>query len=441
VKLFMTGFVDDTNSRTNDFLAVTPPTEEELLALATNDAQWWSDLLWSSGGKLEPAKSNFHHIRYDFMPSGEPVLRGGTAFSKPMEIVGGDGSTTQIKPISCYTAHKSLGCHKDPQGSLRTQRKLLDDKCKDYARIVKSAPFNHREANMFYRSIFVSSVGYCLATTHFSESDLDQIQSAPTSALLQKSGYCSTTAKSIVYGPTRMGGVDFQRLYDKQGIDTLQQFLKHYRTRSTPVGDVTEVALAWAQYCVGTSSPILENTTIPLPHLRAQVLGELQHFLGTIKATIEVATDHVAPLQREHDQHIMDIVINQGTFTNAAIRRINYCRLYFNVITISDITNAAGTHIDSHYWNGTDGNTRSHTTWHKCLQEFPENTITWTMWRKALKLFSSQDRKLNKPLGQWLHTPINQRMAWPFYLDHHTKTFYSRRGDTFLAIGGDGRIF
>lgn len=441
VKLFMTGFVDDTNSRTNDFLASTPPTEDELLSLATKDAQWWSDLLWSSGGKLEPAKSNFHHIRYDFMPSGEPVLRGGTAFSKPMDIVGGDGTITQLKPISCYTAHKSLGCHKDPRGSLRTQRKVLDDKCRDYARIVKSSPFNRREANMFYRSIFLSSVGYCLATTHFSESDLDQIQSAPTCALLQKSGYCSTTAKAIVYGPSKMGGVDFQRLYDKQGIDTLQQFIKHYRTRTTPVGNVTEVALAWAQYCAGTGSPILEDTATPLPHLRAQILGELRHFLGTIEATVEVDTDHVAPLQREHDQHIMDIVVHQSTFTKSAIRRINYCRLYFNVVTISDITNAAGTHIDSHYWNGTDGNTRSHTTWHKCLQDRPADKLSWTMWRKALQLFSGRQRKLKTPLGKWLHEPNNQRMAWPFYLDPYSNTFYSRQGTSLLAFSGDGRKF
>jgi hypothetical protein len=49
VTLHMTGFVDDTNSRTNDFCAANTPTVEELVNLASQrDAQWWSDLVWSS---------------------------------------------------------------------------------------------------------------------------------------------------------------------------------------------------------------------------------------------------------------------------------------------------------------------------------------------------------------------------------------------------------
>jgi hypothetical protein len=179
VKLYMTAFVDDTNSRTNDFLAPTPPTEEELIALAQLDTQWWSDLLWSSGGKLEASKCNYHHIRYDFMPSGEPVLRGGTD-SRPLMIRDPTGKDTPINVMNNYTSHKSLGCYKDPRGELKTQEKALLDKAKEFTRVVKSCAFTRRETNMFYRSICLASMGYCLAWSHFSRKKLGNIQRAAT---------------------------------------------------------------------------------------------------------------------------------------------------------------------------------------------------------------------------------------------------------------------
>jgi len=98
--------------------------------------------------------------------------------------------------------------------------------------------------------------------------------------------------------------------------------------------------------------------------------------------------------------------------------------MYFNVVTVSDITNPAGTHIDPHYWNGKDSALRSHTTNHKCLQERPADPKSWCLWRKALKLFTHPNKQLETPLGKWLHTPQQQRMAWPFYVNPTSNILY-----------------
>jgi hypothetical protein len=54
-------------------------------------------------------------------------------------------------------------------------------------------------------------------------------------------------------------------------------------------------------------------------------------------------------------------------------------------------------------------------------------------------LFAHGNRQLDNPLGKWLYTPENQRMAWPFYYDPIGSTFYRRNNDTFLAYLGNGR--
>jgi hypothetical protein len=136
--------------------------------------------------------------------------------------------------------------------------------------------------------------------------------------------------------------------------------------------------------------------------------------------------------------HIMDWVVNYSNFGPADIKAVNYCRLYFNVVTVSDITNAQGTHIDEHYWSGKDSEIRNHTTWHKRLQDKPASAKSWGLWRKALHLFAHGNRQLDNPLGKWLYTPENQRMAWPFYYDPIGSTFYRRNNETFLAYLGNG---
>jgi hypothetical protein len=135
----------------------------------------------------------------------------------------------------------------------------------------------------------------------------------------------------------------------------------------------------------------------------------------------------------------MDWVVNYSNFGPADIKAVNYCRLYFNVVTVSDITNAQGTHIDEHYWSGKDSEIRNHTTWHKRLQDKPASAKSWGLWRKALHLFAHGNRQLDNPLGKWLYTPENQRTAWPFYYDPIGSTFYRRNNDTFLAYLGNGR--
>jgi hypothetical protein len=87
--------------------------------------------------------------------------------------------------------------------------------------------------------------------------------------------------------------------------------------------------------CCGSpclSIPILEDTTTGLPHLEAphleaKWLASLQ-FLHSVGGTIELGENNSVPLQREHDQFLMDYVLFSGKFKPAQIRRLNYYRMY-----------------------------------------------------------------------------------------------------------------
>ncbi|KAI2506269.1 hypothetical protein MHU86_8204 [Fragilaria crotonensis] len=66
--------------------------------------------------------------------------------------------------------------------------------------------------------------GYPLATSYFTRQQLDNIQRKAMSIIFAKCGYNRNTKRDILYGPLELGGANFRRLYDQQGIGQVQLF-------------------------------------------------------------------------------------------------------------------------------------------------------------------------------------------------------------------------
>ena len=101
----------------------------------------------------------------------------------------------------------------------------------------------------------------------------------------------------------------------------------------------------------------------------------MRAFLAAINASIEI-DDFVPPtLQRLHDFVLMDAVqAAAGTFTDAEIRRVNYCRLYLQAETVSDLTSISGQHLDPTKLNGEWSAKSSRSHGNHVYQERPEGT-------------------------------------------------------------------
>jgi hypothetical protein len=121
-----------------------------------------------------------------------------------------------------------------------------------------------------------------------------------------------------------------------------------------------------------------------LPHMETVWIQSLRTYLVAIHGQIEVQNPGVPSILRENDQYIMDIAIQSGKFKPNHLRPLNYCRLYLNVTTIAEITNATGTAIDQAMFNGSRDATQSKAQWQQVLQNKPNKT-SWTIWKKTLQ--------------------------------------------------------
>ena len=160
----------------------------------------------------------------------------------------------------------------------------------------------------------------------------------------------------------------------------------------------------------------MTDVTTELPHMEAKWLSSVHMYLRKLSCRIELDKTYVPNTQRINDHHIMDLVIQSQMFAPKEVRLLNYCRMYLQVVTLSDITNATGQDLDLTMLNGTCSRLSSQTKWHQFNQKRP-SANAWKIWRRANLLWANAQGHLHEPLGKWLQESKDQRRTWHAYTD------------------------
>ena len=195
-------------------------------------------------------------------------------------------------------------------------------------------------------------------------------------------------------------------MYDDQGYGQIKLFLKLWRSPETQAGKLLRVTMSWAQFCVGTSAPVLQDVVTKWPHFKAKWLKSLRQYLWDINGQIILADNYVPRLQRNKDHFLMDLVLASKKFGPTAIKRINYCQLYLNIVLLSDITSPNGCHLDKAAYKGHCTCLSSMNPGHKVDQTKPNDKV-WKEWRKFLHCLIHQDTALTlkEVLAEWIVQP------------------------------------
>ena len=156
-------------------------------------------------------------------------------------------------------------------------------------------------------------------------------------------------------------------------------------------------ALAWTQVSVGISYPILETPCTVLPHLGVKWIAFLHKFLASIYAGQLLDDPNVPEIQRQGDSHTMDHILESKIFYPTEIRKINYCCLYLQAISMADLAMATCEALDSSKLVGQVLLQSGRISWIPINQERPSETV-WVMWTQANLLWSTAEGQLHIPL-------------------------------------------
>ena len=329
----------------------------------------------------------------------------------PLQVQSAKGEIVTIEHVPSSKPIKYLG---KPEciGNQKKTKENMKSKADGYARVANCSPLNRKGAHIFYRGIYKPSIDYLLPTTHFTYKELNKIQSKAHQAFVSKCGYRRSTALAVQYGPQHLGGIEFFHLYDLQGFEQIQCFIKYWRTPKSQSGSILRIVMSWVQYCAGIGQSVVTDTTTKLPHLEACWINSMRKYLATIGASLELKDLYVPEPQRDNDSYIMDHVIAHAKFKPAQIKAVNWCRMYLGVVTVADISNAAGTHIMKEMYHGNKDQVRTANNWHSVYQKKP-NAKSWAQWRRACRLFAtSQNLQLHTSLGNWTVPAVHMRRQW-----------------------------
>jgi hypothetical protein len=422
VSMSMLGFVDDSNGQVNmfeedDSIKVFSLTHSR----ATHNATTWAKLLGATGGALELPKCSYHALYWKFSAQGAPVLASIPPKYRQIEVIDPiSGQEQTLEYLPPYSAHKTLGHYKEPAGIQKMQFQQLLKKSNAITEFLWSTPLSRAESWLYYHACYLPSVSYPLTCSHLSIRQLETIQRRAMSIIVARCGYNGNTKKEILFGPVEYGGANFHHLYVQQGLQQVKYFLRHWR-KMTSVGKMFKCVLAWTHFAAGVSYSILEQPKSSLPHLEVKWITSLRQYLSSINSRVQLDDPCIPSLQRQGDSYILDHILESEAFTAAEIRRLNYCRLYLQAITISDIAKITGDALDNSKLAGQISLQSSTTKWIKINQERPSEK-EWTLYRKANRLWSDENGNLITLLRKWL-LPIHQQRNQHFAYRHRRQVW------------------
>ena len=159
---------------------------------------------------------------------------------------------------------------------------------------------------------------------------------------LKKMGYNSQMSRAVTYGPSKYGGLAFHDLRIKQGVKSVRLLMRHLFFPGQPQ-QMALITLDRLQHNSGLGTYLLKHPHVYAPHLEGLSIPQIRKFLHSIAGSLQIADLTIQPLQRNNDYYIMDAVISSRALSASEISRINYCRLFLQILTVSDMTNATGT--------------------------------------------------------------------------------------------------
>jgi hypothetical protein len=412
-------FVDDTRT-----LFLTPTIGimylQHLLAILQEDSQAWEKLVYTTGGKLEVSKCKFGLFQWQYSTSGEPSLVDGDTLQLSVTS-SEDQQNLLVNQLSPSTSYKYLGMHIALDGNMWSQEQSLQQLCDKFIIVFAQSSFSTMDIHQCYTTVFAPAIKYVFPGTSLSESFLYKLQLPILNLVLPKLGFNQHMPRDVVLAPLHFGGLGLMDLYVEQGVAHIMFILGQIRSFS-PAADTILILLESYQISSGLPDNPFQFTKVQ-SYVSSPWVQSVQQFLCQCNATIALPGLHIIGLLRQNDAFIMHTAVALG-FSASDLSCINQCRLFLQVMTLSEICNDNGDHI---LLAALEGHTSALGT--PSLQVHSQSTLqwpdqprpeaaSWRIWRRFLQhlLSSHSTPGLIQPLGQWLHNTHPHR-KWTYQYD------------------------
>ena len=337
------GCTADSGQVDNDDIIATVATEEiEVVQRISDMAQKWETMLHTNGGRLELKKCHWVLITWYWVRGVAKMkcVRKAPATLRINQTE--EGTEVIISRKSMEDAPRILGCHIAADGNWSAEYGKWRAEAARFAIKVKKARFRRSCGEKVYSSLWIPRLRYISSVVGFTKKQCAQINNQVVLQCLPAAGYNRHFPREVVYGPARFGGMQWESLRLLQVIEKVKFFLCHLR-REDKLGKLLQILLECVQLQSGLTESILDTTLPWEMYVENNWLSSLKEGLNEVNGSI--LTHHKTPTpQRKYDRGLMDIFC-RWNLKKKELDAINRCRIYLQVIFVSDVSDLDGTNI------------------------------------------------------------------------------------------------
>jgi Reverse transcriptase (RNA-dependent DNA polymerase) len=364
-------FVDDTD------LIQEITNEEDYITQAQNMLNVWDNSLRATGGALVAEKCSWFLLKHRWQNNKWELLSNEES-PGALQMQNHDGSLCPLKRYEPNESVSALGLMFSPSGDTGAHLQMLLDKAHRWAEIIKHSGLSRTDVWYSLNTMILKSLEYSMLASTLSQSDLNAVMSCILKVGLSKSGICRTIAREAVYATNKYFGFNINDLYVTQGIRKLRLLLNP-QTFTTRHLISTALDLFCAEAGVGINVFESKWYDLIITYTTTGWITSLGKFLFDYNITLHKKDENQLRFQR--DDFLMNKAMECGV-KGKDLKLFNACRLFLQVILISDIITADGKSIKKHIWTGDKSA-------HEILGEWPRqpkpDNRGWTVWKYVLR--------------------------------------------------------
>jgi hypothetical protein len=369
-------FVDDTDvivSQTsmNSYLDVIP-----ILQSAVEN---WEGGLKATCGAIVPEKTFWYLIDFDWS-GGRWTYKSNADAPGTVLLNDIEGVPKELRRCEVYNAQETLGILLAPDGNTLQQQEKMKGLAIKWADCMRTGRISREDAWLAFYSTIWKTLSYPLPALNLTREECDKIMAPILQYLLPAMGVCRNFPRALVYNSVKYMGIGIQHPYTIQEILRIKDMISHVH-RCTITGKLyrTSFELLLLEIGMGSSLQCIPEEALDILATNCLVKSTCQ-FLKRY----DLSLHHDIKLKplREQDQFIMEALSALGPNTSE-LMSLNRCRLYLQVLFLSEISTGDGTAISGDAWAGKHFSIpHKHVSWPR--QQRPSSK-DWMIWQTFLK--------------------------------------------------------
>ena len=420
ITLALIAFVDDAELFITD-LSNSP---EDIMEKAERAINVWREVLEVTGGAMRPPKCAWTLVTYK--KSKDPIILPISANPGDIHIPDENFVLQAVSRYEGIVARDYLGVRQRVDSSEDDQIRKMTAQVEVWNQKMSKSNL-YREYNMTaVLSRINRTLQYPLPATALTFKQCHELSNKLYSSCLPKFGIVSKFLLKRRYLPYKYQGLHLPDLYLEQELGHIHELLQASVNKG----------ICWDQFVIGIEALQIAIGSLDLPFNKKY--EKLSHLVPTSWYTslwkfcsdmgLKIkGWDSEIPLQRHQDCELMSSFANRG-YSLEKLRTLNKCRLFLQVLTLSDLVPASGTSIQSHIMEGRrDKYSSSKYVWPQVNRPYLQS---WKVWEEAIRdtfCVSMQSNRLKHPLGVYLDIPH----GWKWYYDEKEDIVYYKDGSIF----------